>query len=448
MDKFAQSKRQTGRGILNELREKINMPGAYLEGFFKPELDRVMTSLKILDDKIRSILTGQKIGGADILSDGKSAKDLLKTARTNFNRREYIAGVADLGQFHKKMFDISTDINKFFVDVNKIHHKFLFEGLDDKYKDQLEDFRKHMDTVQKKADAESRYLVKEAGIMDFFVNIGTKRGRGLAAWEKKYPKQTKDLREGGARLLEESQKLLDNTIVNLKQMASARATRRPDEYMDIANKIKADFDKYDNGDKGFRAYYNGAILPWLKIKDEIDSRDEKKQSLLPTGDPNIGKIEMGYDAPSQGPSTSGATPSGELPMGGGFATVDTTGNVGISQTPARLPSSLSPQPVGNIPPLGSGPIGGPNYAFQGPGPSPFSTAPTVPAVEETAPDTERNKTMVGLGAHKRFYQSLEALSKEDPLILAKYISKYASSIQGTDPETAIELFTIVRKIKG
>ena len=87
MDKFAQSKRQTGRGILNELREKINMPGAYLEGFFKPELDRVMTSLKILDDKIRSILTGQKIGGADILSDGKSAKDLLKTARTNFNRR-------------------------------------------------------------------------------------------------------------------------------------------------------------------------------------------------------------------------------------------------------------------------------------------------------------------------------------------------------------------------
>jgi hypothetical protein len=172
MDKFAQSKRQTGRGILNELRERVNMPGAYLEGFFKPELDRVMTSLKILDDKIRSVLTGQKIGGADVPSDGKSAKDILKTARTNFNRREYMAGVADLGLFHKKMFDISTDINKFFVDVNKIHHKFLFEGLDDKYKGHLEDFRKHMDTAQKKADAESRYFIKEAGIMDFFVNIG------------------------------------------------------------------------------------------------------------------------------------------------------------------------------------------------------------------------------------------------------------------------------------
>jgi len=409
MDKFAQSKRQTGRGILNELRERVNMPGAYLEGFFKPELDRVMTSLKILDDKIRSVLTGQKIGGADVPSDGKSAKDILKTARTNFNRREYMAGVADLGLFHKKMFDISTDINKFFVDVNKIHHKFLFEGLDDKYKGHLEDFRKHMDTAQKKADAESRYFIKEAGIMDFFVNIGTKRGRGLAAWEKKYPKQTKDLRDGGARLLDESQKLLDNTIVSLKQMATARATRRPDEYMDIANKIKADFDKFDNGDKGFRAYYNTAIMPWLKIKDEIDAQG--KQSILPTGtvDPATGKVELGTEP------LDGVTP---IAPGAVSPTAPTVPSIAV-------PGPLSPQPVGAVPPLGSGPA------------SP---------VEEQAPDTERNPPVVK--AHQKFYDSLESLSKEDPRILAGYIAKYASSIQGTDPETALELFTIVRKIKG
>ena len=408
MDKFAQTKRQTGRGILNELREKINMPGAYLEGFFKPELDRVMTSLKILDDKLRSILTGQKIGNAEVSTDGKSAKDLLKSARTNFNRREYMAGVADLGQFHKKMFDITTDINKFFVNVNKIHHKFLFEGLDDKYKGHLEDFRKHMETAQKKADADARYFIKEAGIMDFFVNIGTKRGRGLAAWEKKYPKQTKDLREGGARLLEESQKLLDNTISNLKQMATARATRRPDEYMDVANKIKADFDKFDNGDRGFRAYYNTAIMPWLKIKDEIDTQG--KQSILPTGtvDPATGKVELGTEPPE------GFNPPAVAPT------------APVTSTPT--PVQMSPQPVGAVPPLGSGPVA------------------TAPPEEESAPDTERNPPVVK--AHQRFYQSLESLSQEDPIILAKYISKYASLIQGTDPETALQLFTIVRKIKG
>lgn len=419
MDKFAQSKRQTGSGFGggNWLREKLNMPSSYLEGFFKPELDRVMNSLKDLDDRIRSILTGTKIGKSEIGADGFSGKDLLKSARTNFNRREYMAGVSDLGRFHKKIYDITQDVNKFFVDVNKIHHKFLFEGLDDKYKGHLDEFRKHMETTQKKADAESRYFIKEANIMDFFANIGTKRGRSLAAWEKKYPKQTKELREGGVRLLDESQKLLDNTIANLKQMATARATRRPDEYMDIANKIKADFDKFDNGDKGFRAYYNGPIMQWLKIKDEIDASEQK--SVLPTEttapvSSNEGKVELGEDAVSP---TAPTVPSIAVP--------------GTPAAPAPVPAQMSPQPVGNVPPLGSGPAV--TKSFE---------------TEEQAPDTERTKTIMGLGAHTRFYQSLESLSKEDPRILAGYISKYASSIQGTDPDTALELFAIVRKIKG
>src|SRR5580693_6246194 len=114
------------RSVLNQLREKINMPGNYLEGFFKPELDRVMTSLKELDDRIRAVLTGKKIGNAEPPADGLAAKDLVKSAKTNFNRREYIAGIVDLGKFHKKMFDITQDVSKFFVDVNKIHNKFLF----------------------------------------------------------------------------------------------------------------------------------------------------------------------------------------------------------------------------------------------------------------------------------------------------------------------------------
>src|SRR5271166_1205891 len=98
MNKIAQR-----RSLLNQLREKINIPGAYLEGFFKPELDRVMTSLKELDDRIRSVLTGKKIGKAEAPADNVAVKDLLKSAQKNFNRREYMAVVADLGHFHKKM---------------------------------------------------------------------------------------------------------------------------------------------------------------------------------------------------------------------------------------------------------------------------------------------------------------------------------------------------------
>jgi hypothetical protein len=389
MDKIAQE-----RGIFNKLREKVNMPGSYLEGFFKPELDRVMTSLKELDDRIRSILTGKQIGTGQAPADGMAAKDILKNARTNFNRREYMTAVADLGRFHKKMYDVSQDIGKFFVDVNKIHHKFLFEGADD---EKIQNLRKHMDETLKKASSNPDYFIKEAGIMDFFYNIGTKRGRGLAAWEKKYPKQTKDLRDGGDRLINEAQKLLENSIGYLKQMATARATRRPDEYMDIANRLKADFEKFDNSPKGFREYYNTAIIPWLKIKDEIEAREKPVATTqAPTPPvPQSGQVELGEQTPVTGvPAMPGGT----------------------SAAPAIPPDPITLRDV--------------------------STPDTTD--EEHLPFDLVPKN----SAHDNFYRSLETLSQESPVILAKYIAKYASSIQRLDPETAIKLFGIVKKIKG
>lgn len=389
MDKFAQK-----RSVLNQLREKINMPGNYLEGFFKPELDRVMTSLKELDDRIRAALTGQKIGNAEGPKDGLAAKDLVKSARTNFNRREYIAGLVDLGNFHKKMFDITQDISKFFVDVNKIHNKFLFEGLPKDYQDNLKSLREHMST--KAEFIPQAYFIKQAGIMDFFYNVGTKRGRSLAAWEKKYPKQTRDLREGGSRLVEDAQKLLDNTLANLKQMGTARATRGPDEYMDVANKIKGDFERFDGGDKGFKAYYNNVIMPFLKIKDSIDQMAPKPE-----------------------------TPAAQPPVD--------------NSTKTELGSIPSPQPTEQEP------------VFPLVNQAPIQVQDSE--IEEVAPETQRNPPMgfpdkPPITAHQSFYHSLQALSQEEPVILAGYISKYARSIQDNDPETAINLFAIARQVRS
>ena len=195
MDKFAQ--RSLKRGLLNQLREKINMPGAYLEGMFKPELDRVMAALKELDDRIRSELTGKKIGKADIPEIQKSAKDILKEARAAFNRREYVTGIADLSEFHRKMKVITEDIDKFFVDVNKIHHRFLFEGVNE---DKIKRLREYMEPKEASTTSYNQ-LIKEAGLIETLLNFFSKRGRGLAAWEKYYPKETKLLREGSQRLL-------------------------------------------------------------------------------------------------------------------------------------------------------------------------------------------------------------------------------------------------------
>src|SRR5271154_4110052 len=169
MDKFAQE-----RGILNKLREKINVPGAMVEGFFKPELDRIMNDLRMADDNIRSILTGQKIGKADTeFTSGKSIKDLLKSARSNFNRREYMAGVAELGEFHKRLFDVTKFIHKLDLSINRIHHNFLFQNLDDKQKQNIKGLQEYMSSVAEVYN--EPYFIKEAGIMDFFYNIGTKR---------------------------------------------------------------------------------------------------------------------------------------------------------------------------------------------------------------------------------------------------------------------------------
>lgn len=393
------------RSLLNQLREAVNIPGSYLEGFFKPELDRVMVSLKELDDKVRSELTGTKIGNAEAPEIERSAKDLLKSARTNFNRREYMAGLADLGLFHKKMYDITSEIDKFYVDVNKIHNKFLFEGLDESQQEKFKRFREHME--RKASQSSSEYFIKEAGIMDFFYNIGTKRGRALMAWEKKYPKQTKELREWGARLISSAEHMLSNTLSHLKQMATARAIRRPDDYMDAANKIKAEFNKFDGGDKGFRSYYTNVIVPFLKTKDEIEAKEQsttvKPETAVPTD-----KVELG--------------------------------------APPAPPPPQPPPPPAPAPP--AGPMGGPPGAS-----APFTPPPEV----EEAPITERDIVPAGVAAipegtkvrvaYQKFIKSLEKMSDEDPIILAGYISKYASSIQDKDPETAINLFVLARQIK-
>lgn len=421
MDKLAQSKRQTGRGILNRLREQANRPTGFLEGIFKPELERVMRALNELDDRIRSEITGTKIGKAEQPAIKMSAKDLLKESRKAFNRREYMTGVSDLAMFHKKLQTITNDIDRFFVDVNKIHHKFLFQGVNE---EKLKRLREHMEP--KAATLIADQLVKEAGLIDEIVNL-SRRGRGLAAWERKYPKETKALREGGLKMLEHADSLFEFMLTSLREMATARATRRPDDYMDIGNKLKGSFSKFDTA---FKSYYTNAVQPWMRIKDEIDKQEQAQQTTVAPSSSQTGKAELGSEPPPSSPSGGPPTSSTPLPgipsPGGGFVTVQ--------------PSQFAQRPV-----------------TPAPAPAPAATAP------EVAPDTLKNppepeppvKVRVApvnqpkvRVAHENFYKSLESMSQEDPRILCSYITKYAKSIQGDDPETAIKLFSIVKKLNS
>lgn len=387
MDKIAQR-----RGFIDKFRETINMPGKFFDGIFRKELENVMQSLKAMDDRIRAVFTGKTIDTA-MPTDSVSFKDLLKSARKNFNRREYMSAVIDLGAVHKKMLEISKDISSFKVDVDKIHHKFLFDGLKGTdYEGKLDSFRQHMQT---KAESSIDGFVKEAGMLDDLLTFLSRRGRGLMAWEKRYPQKIKALRDGSDNLINECQKVFENSISNLKGMATARATRRPDEYIEIANKMKAEFDKFD---ASFRGFYASAVKPWLDIKDQIESKEKAEAEQNGTGAP---------------------TPDTQTPTGG----------------PPAPSTVVQPTPLGG---QSGPPVGVP--------PGVMSSPPSAPPVqtEEEAPDTVKSPPPV----HASFYSSLESLGHESPQVLAKYISKYAISIQKSDPNTALELFNVARRIKG
>lgn len=413
MDKFAQK-----RSLLNQLREKINMPGAYLEGMFKPELDRVMTALKELDDRIRSELTGKRIGTSDSPEIQKSAKDILKEARTAFNRREYVTGIADLSEFHRKMKAITEDIDRFFVDVNKIHHRFLFEGVDE---DKIRRLREYMEP--KEASTSYNQLVKEAGLIETLLNFFSKRGRGLAAWEKYYPKETKLLRDGAQRLLDQADHVLADTISTLKKMATARATRRPDEYINLAQAIKNEFNKFDTGDRGFRSYYQNAIMPWMRIKDEIEAK-QREEEQQPESEKPSEAIPLVTRLPAQQvPATE------EAPI--------------TERTPTTPPMGGPPGALPPLAPATPAPSATPVPELAGP-----SQQATVPELELPQQQQQTKQLSLFPQAHQNFLESLESMSSENPAILSSYIAKYAATIQAKDPETAITLFALARKYKA
>lgn len=394
-----------GRG-LSVLKDWTNVSGRVAEKYFQPELLRIMNSLRKADNDARSIALGKVYENGDPGSDPISLKALLKSAKTNLNRREYIAAVTELGRFHKKMSDINNILTKFSkVDVNKIHHQFLFQDLDknQQRKDHLRDLHNRW------AAHIQENMVKEAGILDFFVNIGTKRGRALAAWEKRYPEKVRKIKEQSLSILNSSQNLFDNFLQLLSVMATARAERDVDGFVKAIDGLSKIYNKYDNE---FKVYYNDTVKPLVTeaevFVDKTPVPDAKE----------LGKQDVG--------ATSPQPPSGPAPV-----------NVPVPDLnlPAQPPPQ--PQPVGQTFPAAK-PVELPDDSNPN---LPHDTEPRI-RVEEFPSQKVR------VAAHAKFMSSLNALANESPIILAAFIKKYARSIEESDPETSIKLFGIAKSIRG
>jgi hypothetical protein len=445
------------RSVLNRLREMSNVSGIAAENFFNPQFQEVMENLRAIDANIRSIATGQQIEGADPdpgnTGDTHSLKDLLKSSKSNFNRREYMTAVAELGRFHKKFADIVRQINNLHNKVNEVHHQFLFQDLDEGRKKQLHDLKNRW------AAEERATLIKEASIMDFFYNIGTKRGRALAFYEKRYPKEVGRLKKETSNLLAKSENMLTQLLSSLKEMAGARAIRNVDKYMTAASKVAKSYEGYDNL---FKDYYNTNIKGFL----------EKVELVAPTkkiDDNGLGKTEIptkevpDLDLPGstviKAPGSEGVRPSDPTMPPGEFGHVSIPSPRSDYDNPSIPAPPPLPTNVGLIPSIPpaldtspdleppSGMESNPPVGQTMMGVAPPAQPPRQTMIGAAPPSPPRN-TLPQTSAHANFMESLESMAGEDPRILSSYIKKYAQSIQGQCPEVAIKLFQVAKSIRG
>lgn len=418
------------RSLLNKLREMTDVSGIATEKFFNPEFKELMERLRTeTDDPVRAIVTGEQIGEASPPPDAISLKDLLKSAKSNINRREYMKAVSDLGRFHKKMDDVVRILSSFKSNVDKVHEKFLFEGIDDESKQHLHDLKSRF------ASRNDR-LVKEANILDFFTNIATERGRALAGWEKRYPKQVAKLKGDTAKLLVTSERLLSVTLSVLKGMAQARSVRNPDKYIEASDKIIREYGKYNTS---FKDYYSTNVKGFL----------EKQELIAPS------KTDTGETPKELGNQEVAAPPKGVSPTLIDIPSPD-VGQHGTIKAPP-IPEALVPpppggqltvSPTGDSAPPSSGTTGLlPPPIHESSNPPPVAPLAAPPPLPKMTPEEMRAFESQHRVSHQKFYDSLQKLSNESPAILAMYISKYAKSIQSKDLATAVKLFKLAKSIE-
>lgn len=482
MQKFAQK-----RSLRNKLRENTNITGRWAEKYFDPELIRVMDSLRKIDNDIRSIALGQQVDNGDPGSIEFSLKSLIKTAKTNLNRRQYILAISDLGKFHKKCSEIHSAASKFKIDLNKVHEMFLFKKLDDKHKESLKDLHERL------AFDTSNYILKSAGLMDFFVNNFSTEGRALAAWEARYPKKVGELKEACLTIFNSSQSLFDNLIKLLSEMAIARADRKPDDFEKNLAQFNKDYSKYD---LIFKELYNKVLRPLIndsqlfvekKVEEAKETGNyqkpddtklpvvpdlevyEQSQPRVPSGHqgipefrkqfPAAAKVDSEPDAklPSQYPATSKDISVAIMPSERDSKPVTREvyspqtmrspimEGVGIKQNPPSVKDTpvmeKAPDTIKD-PSLLDAHLRKINELSLTP-----DNSNRNPLATQMSPGNQSQQTL-NPNAHSKFLNSLESFSGESSLILSSYIKKYAIAIQESDPESSIKLFQIVNSIKG
>lgn len=487
MEKIAQKRR-----LRNKLRELINIPGERIEemlGTWSPQLKELMELLRTVDDNIRE-------QAADL-------KNLLKLATTNYNRREYMVAVAFLGQFRDKLEAIDQELSKLGKATDIKHHEFLFGDMDQEYVNYL------LNTLSPKLEKRRKpripvplsgkraFLVSEAGITDWWANLWTERGKALGAWEKRFPKQAKELKRQVDGQIRRAQGMLSLLLSTFKSLASFRSTRSLEEYLKTAEKFQQ---KFKNFDANFSSFYDNQIKRFVDLQKEKASQELGAETPLDEAARSFPVAKT--DAPA-----APALPAAPAPPAASPAARPTTLKMKLPEpdTDRGFDEKWMQENEKNYPPPPKSPVKRPLAVLNIPGssevqpPSPASSKP-IPATEfdvgstlrsPHAPDTLKEQeielshlpdteetTLVSpqLGVSHRdkpiqvsiapsknpktppeitpttqrsrlaFLQKLDKLASSSNFAVAAELIKYAESIKQEDHEASQKLLQLAKSI--
>jgi len=446
MEKTAQK-----RSLLNKLRENVDIGGIAAEKvpFLNPGFQEVMEKLRQADDQARSIALGEAVGDNGIMpEDPVSLKDLLKESESALNRREYMKAAAFLSRFHNKVIDIVGTFKTFELDLSAIHEKFLLEGIDDDIKEQVLKHRKRLASTNNK-------LIKIAGVGDFLHNIFDERGRALAAWEKRYPEKAKSLKNSTANILKLSKSVFEKLLKYFDEMAKARSKRMIEAYEKYTNEFKKLTHSYDIS---FRKYYNDNVKDWADKLAKQTEVVEKSPDV-----PESVKKELLLSTPKMDSPISST--HDQLPSGKPESIIEESGPktfvtpplvFDVPQVTHYVPGPTSTQTPGPIPKSPPVPKDLPIPSSES-APTTISGKPNMPVSSEGITDQPPpfagvfgpKTLMQGMSpsSAKELITSIEKLSNESPIIVKKYLTKYAMILNKSNPQSAKVLLDIANRIE-
>jgi hypothetical protein len=229
------------RTMWQKLKENANVGGMIVEKF-SPEMGELFKKLKELDAAARGTAVDARLG------------EYIKASKSSFKSKNILNTVDLLSQFHSQIYGVV----KLFGQIDELvknQHRLLVSKDEDlsKYLGLKNKFEQ-----KKSSDLEIKViLIKTAGILSYLKDKFTE-----SAWEKRYPKQTKKLKQELATLLSSSETLYLDLMKLFSDLADARASRKIEEYVDLTKGFGKKYQKYD---QFFKKFYKENISQFLDL---------------------------------------------------------------------------------------------------------------------------------------------------------------------------------------